>query len=109
GRITEQGARVVEAIARGASLRQSAEPLTEEIMRRAHAGLREAFDPMWGGFGGAPKFPQPMTLEFLLRCHLRGYEGALDMVTTTLDRMAAGGVYDQVGGGFHRYSTDAMW
>jgi hypothetical protein len=50
-----------------------------------------------------------MTLEFLLRCHLRGYTAALDMLRTTLDRMAAGGIYDQVGGGFHRYATDALW
>src|SRR5438876_666988 len=61
------------------------------------------------GFGGAPKFPQPMTLDFLLRCHLRGYEGSLEMVGRTLDRMAAGGMYDHVGGGFHRYSVDARW
>src|SRR4029434_3483879 len=54
-------------------------------------------------------FPQPMTLEFLLRAHLRGIEGALDMATTTLDRMAAGGIHDHVGGGFHRYATDERW
>ena len=78
-------------------------------LRQAFEGLRGAFDTTWGGFGGAPKFPQPMTLEFLLRCHLRGFEGALDMVRLTLDRMADGGIFDQVGGGFHRYSTDGRW
>src|SRR5437764_6921747 len=50
-----------------------------------------------------------MTLELLLRCHLRGYPGSLEMVTTTLDRMAAGGMHDHVGGGFHRYSVDGRW
>ena len=63
----------------------------------------------WGGCGGAPKFPQASTLEFLLRMHLRGDEDALPMVRTTLDAMAAGGMYDLVGGGFHRYSVDGEW
>jgi uncharacterized protein len=107
--VSEQGRRVVEAISRGLATRESSELLTEKMLHDAFDALRRSFDPEWGGFGGAPKFPQPMTLEFLLRCHLRGYEGALDMVTVTLDRMAAGGIYDQVGGGFHRYSTDARW
>jgi uncharacterized protein len=105
--VVGQGRQVVEAIAR--TPRGSPEPLSEDLLRTAHRGLRDAFDPEWGGFGSAPKFPQPMTLEFLLRCHLRGYEGALELVTTTLDRMAAGGIYDQLGGGFHRYSTDRIW
>ncbi len=63
----------------------------------------------WGGFSPAPKFPQPMGVELLLRMHLRGDRDALAMAVTTLDRMAAGGIYDQLGGGFHRYSTDARW
>src|SRR5205814_6609937 len=66
-------------------------------------GLRAQFDPQWGGFGGAPKFPPASTLELLLR------RGELDMVRTTLDGMAAGGMYDLVGGGFHRYSVDRRW
>jgi uncharacterized protein YyaL (SSP411 family) len=73
------------------------------------AGLRHAFDPRWGGFGGAPKFPQPMTLEFVLRQAIRGVPDALEMVVLTLDRMADGGMYDQIGGGFARYSTDGAW
>jgi len=84
-------------------------PLKEEPLRQAVEGLRRAFDRQWGGFGGAPKFPQPMTLEFLLRRHLRGDADALEMVELTLDRMASGGIFDQVGGGFHRYSTDERW
>jgi uncharacterized protein YyaL (SSP411 family) len=104
-----QAARVVEAIARTGAVRGSNDPLTDEVPAQAFEALRRGFDPRWGGFGGAPKFPQPMTLEFLLRCHLQGRPEALDMLTTTLDRMAAGGMYDQIGGGFHRYSTDARW
>jgi uncharacterized protein YyaL (SSP411 family) len=102
-----QGKRVVEAIS--PSLGSSAEPLTEQILRAALDGLRSAFDPEWGGFGAAPKFPQPMTLELLLRLDFRGWDGARDLLTPTLDRMAGGGMYDQVGGGFHRYSTDRVW
>ena len=106
-KVLAQGTHVVEAI--GRRVAPSEEPLTEDLLRDAHAGLRGAFDAELGGFGPAPKFPQPMTLEFLLRCHLRGWDGALDMVTVTLDRMARGGMYDQLGGGFHRYSTDRTW
>jgi uncharacterized protein len=107
--VEEQGRVVVERIGRISALRESGDPLTEEVLLQAHAGLRQAFDPRWGGFGSAPKFPQPMTIEFLLRGHLRGYEGSLEMVERTLDRMAAGGMYDHVGGGFHRYSVDGRW
>ncbi len=77
--------------------------------------LRDSFDGMWGGFGTAPKFPSPATLEFLLNVHLRnpgaGREGppALEMVLHTLERMARGGIYDQLGGGFARYSVDERW
>ena len=68
------------------------------------------FDPVDGGFSGAPKFPQPSRLSLLLRYARRTRDaGATAMVATTLDRMAAGGIYDQIGGGFHRYSTDARW
>ena len=104
-----QADRVVEAIARTGVLRGSEEPLTDAVPRRAFDALGRSFDARWGGFGGAPKFPQPMTLEFLLRCHLNGRAEALAMLTTTLDRMAAGGMYEQIGGGFHRYSTDDRW
>jgi uncharacterized protein YyaL (SSP411 family) len=72
--------------------------------------LARGFDPIRGGFGGAPKFPAPMTLEFLLRAWRRSGDGeVLRVVTVTLDRMADGGIYDQLGGGFARYSTDAEW
>jgi uncharacterized protein YyaL (SSP411 family) len=108
-RATAQGRRVVESIGRLAALGESTEPLSEELLRSAFQVMRQGFDPTWGGFGGAPKFPQPMTLEFLLRCHLRGYPQALEMATLTLDRMADGGIRDHLGGGFHRYSVDQRW
>ena len=87
----------------------STEPLTESLLGDAVRGLQRQFDPVWGGFGGAPKFPPASTLEFLLRMHLRGNPDALQLVTKTLDGMAAGGMYDLVGGGFHRYSVDERW
>ncbi|MFY9588013.1 MAG: thioredoxin domain-containing protein, partial [Actinomycetota bacterium] len=71
--------------------------------------IARSFDAEWGGFGGAPKFPQPMTIEFLLRMHARGVPGALDVARRTLDKMARGGMFDQVGGGFHRYAVDRVW
>jgi hypothetical protein len=72
--------------------------------------IAQTYDPIHGGFGAAPKFPRPATLEFLLHYHRRTQDpGVLQMVTETLDHMARGGIYDQVGGGFHRYSTDADW
>ncbi|MEX0625020.1 MAG: thioredoxin domain-containing protein [Chloroflexota bacterium] len=90
------------------------QPGRNEVERKqldvAAARLAESFDPQHGGFGGAPKFPAPMTLEFLLRAWRRGRDAdVLQMVTFTLDRMADGGIHDQVAGGFARYSTDARW
>ncbi|GBC87797.1 hypothetical protein HRbin12_01815 [bacterium HR12] len=96
-------------LSRAGTLRPSTDPLSEELARRAVSALGDAFDPIFGGFGGAPKFPQPMTLEFLLRRHLRGDPDALPMVDRTLEAMASGGILDQVGGGFHRYATDQRW
>ena len=90
--------------------RPSAEPLTRDLLGEAYRSLAASFDPNDGGFGSAPKFPQAMTYEFLLRhWHATGDPDALAMVELTLERMARGGIYDQVGGGFHRYSTDAQW
>ena len=87
-----------------------AEMLNEELLDAAAAGVLRNFDARHGGFGGAPKFPQPMTIEFLLRSHLRtGDRRALHAAELTLTKMARGGMYDQIGGGFHRYSVDAVW
>jgi uncharacterized protein len=81
-----------------------------EILDRAEAGVASQFDARFGGFGRAPKFPQAMTLDFLVRAWVRNQSAeTLHMVTFTLDAMAAGGIYDHVGGGFHRYSVDAYW
>ena len=89
---------------------QGFEPLTEEVMRMAMRKAAGDFDDRHGGFGLQPKFPQPMTYEFLLRHYLRFEDSdALHMVELTLQRMAMAGIYDQIGGGFHRYSTDAFW
>ncbi|HVC80215.1 MAG TPA: thioredoxin domain-containing protein [Chloroflexota bacterium] len=83
--------------------------LSEDLLALAARNLGNEYDSAEGGFGGAPKFPQPMALEFLLRAHLRGVPRALAMVERTLEKMAAGGIHDQLGGGFHRYSVDGMW
>ena len=86
------------------------QPLDEEIFRSALRGLGQRFDASWGGFGDAPKFPQPMTIEFLLRESIRGEnDNALEMAEGTLRKMAKGGMYDQIGGGFARYSVDHRW
>ena len=79
----------------------SDEPLTENILAQAYSLIKHSFDEVNGGLGSAPKFPQPRTIEFLLRHHLRSNDNkALQMVELTLDRMAKGGIHDQIGGGF---------
>ena len=89
---------------------RSLDPLTPDILHEAYQLLAQSYDYENGGFGSAPKFPQPMALEFMLRYnHLTKGSRALEMVETALERMAMGGMYDQVGGGFHRYSTDSFW
>jgi uncharacterized protein len=81
----------------------------EAAEREAVARLERLYDLRWGGFGGAPKFPTPSRLFFLLRLAAGGEAGARQMLAGTLDGMAAGGMFDWVGGGFHRYSVDASW
>ena len=100
GRSAQQ---LVEAVRESSLLGPSSEPLTDSILSEAVRGLRRSFDPEWGGFGGAPKFPPASAIELLLR------RGELEMSAKTLDSMAAGGMYDLVGGGFHRYSVDERW
>ncbi|HEX2204713.1 MAG TPA: thioredoxin domain-containing protein [Longimicrobium sp.] len=93
-----------------AALRPPASELDPSILDRAYHTLAARFDARWGGFGGAPKFPQPMTLEAMLRQWKRtGSEEPLRMAALTLQRMAEGGMYDHLGGGFARYSVDAKW
>ena len=107
--VSRQASAIVDAVRQSAELPPSTDPLTESLLGEASRALARQFDREWGGWGGAPKFPQASTLEFLLRMHLRGDEDALPMVTQTLDAMAAGGMYDLVGGGFHRYAVDREW
>jgi uncharacterized protein YyaL (SSP411 family) len=101
--VRSSSANLAEHIRSAARLAPSTDPLTLELLAEAQASLRAVFDPTWGGFGRAPKFPPAPVLEFLLR---RGEE---EMTRRTLDAMAAGGMHDLVGGGFHRYSVDARW
>jgi len=89
---------------------QASQYLAPELLDQALRALLPQFDMQEGGLGGAPKFPQPMALEFLLRSYRRtGSPEALAAAQLTLDKMACGGIYDQLGGGFHRYSVDAVW
>ena len=82
----------------------------EEIFEQTYAGLRATYDAKNGGFGGAPRFPRPVVLNFLMRYHARtGATPALDMTLGTLRGMAEGGLHDHLGGGFHRYATDRTW
>jgi uncharacterized protein len=104
--VAQQARRLVDAVAGSARTAASAEPLTEALLAEAEAAVERTFEPAFGGFGRAPKFPPSSTIEFLLR---RDSECAAEMVGKTLDGMAAGGMYDLVGGGFHRYSVDDRW
>ena len=101
--VTQQASDLVAALQRSAALSPSHEPLTAGLVAEAVGVLRTQYDATWGGFGGAPKFPPTPAIELLVRA------GALDLATGTLDGMAAGGMYDLVGGGFHRYSVDEQW
>ncbi len=104
--VTGAGQRVVEALARPRGVTPA--PLDAAVLDEAAAALRRDYDEARGGFGGAPKFPPSMVLEFLLRRHARTGEG-LDLVVGTAEAMARGGMYDQLAGGFARYSVDADW
>jgi uncharacterized protein len=112
--VTRQAGALVEAVRAQSEQRPSTEPLSSALLHEAVRTLRAQFDPEWGGFGRAPKFPPASVLEFLLRrARVSGSEPQsppeLELVATTLDAMAAGGMYDVVGGGFHRYSVDERW
>jgi uncharacterized protein YyaL (SSP411 family) len=103
------GSAIVEGISSRLDLGAPA-PLSAELLDRAVAALADSYDHRFGGFGGAPKFPPSMLLEFLLRASARrGDENTLRMATGTAEAMARGGIYDQLAGGFARYSVDAQW
>src|SRR5436190_3039333 len=103
GDVTRQAAALTERLRQAAETAPSSDPLTTGLLTAAVSALRAQFDPEWGGFGDAPKFPPASALEFLLR------RGEKELVAKTLDGMALGGMYDLVGGGFHRYSVDKRW
>ena len=106
-RVTGQ---LTEQMGRAGRLPRGQGALDESILHHAYSALATNFDYQNGGVGAAPKFPQAMTLEILLRYHARGYnDRALAMLELTLEKMARGGIYDQLAGGFHRYSTDGYW
>ncbi len=108
-RILDSSASVVEQLREQADAGAAGQP-DEQAVERGFQHFRRTFDSRLGGFGGAPKFPRPVILNFLLRYYARTKnEEALDMVVETLRAMAKGGMHDQLGGGFHRYSVDEYW
>jgi uncharacterized protein len=108
--IVETGTSLLKELRRLSEPSGSAGQVGTELLDVAYAGMARSYDSINGGFGGAPKFPPAMALEFLLRTYKRtGNKDALEMVRHTAEKMAHGGIYDQLGGGFHRYSTDSKW
>jgi uncharacterized protein len=108
--IAESAAEMTEQLRAFGSISKGTGPLDFKLLDQAARTLMRNFDPVHGGFGRAPKFPHPMDLRVLLRHHLRtGDDQALHVVRHTLQKMARGGIYDHLGGGFARYSTDERW
>jgi uncharacterized protein YyaL (SSP411 family) len=104
------GGRLVQGLIDQGRLEAGSDNPTDSLLEAATSAIEASFDPVNGGWGRAPKFPQPMTIEFLLRRHLAtGDARPLAIARRSLDAMADGGIHDQLGGGFHRYSTDARW
>ena len=110
GNVEEAGRALTEHLRRAASPSTNSQVVDKRTLEMAYRALARGFDARHAGFGGAPKFPPSMALDFLLRHAVRtGESFALDMVAHTFDAMQRGGIYDQVGGGLHRYSVDAEW
>jgi uncharacterized protein YyaL (SSP411 family) len=108
--LLQQAGQLTEAIGDAVTRSTHGAPLDAGLLRQAYSNVAAQYEPRFGGFGRAPKFPQAMTIDFLCRAYARNRsDETLTMITTTLDAMAAGGMYDQVGGGFARYSTDDYW
>ena len=108
--VVEQANRITERLNQLSETQAGDQPLNTGVFDRAFQDYRSRFDARHGGFGSAPKFPPSMGLAFLLRYwHRTGNPNAKEMVELTLQKMAQGGMYDQIGGGFHRYSTDETW
>jgi uncharacterized protein YyaL (SSP411 family) len=110
GDVLESADRVTEQLREGSRIEPAGGALDASLIRNAVHGLSRAFDARHGGFGQAPKFPHPMEIRLLMRAWKRfGDEDALNVARVTLEHMARGGIYDHLGGGFHRYSTDTRW
>ncbi len=108
--VEQAGVRLVDGLVEQQRLPDDGPEPTQPLLDAATDQLQRTFDAHNGGWGGAPKFPQPMTIEFLLRRHVAtGDARPLAIARRSLDAMADGGIHDQLGGGFHRYSTDARW
>ncbi len=109
-KIVEQAERVTQYLSAMHQLQTGVGLLTPELLQRAYLDALQNVDREHGGFGGAPKFPQSLALSFLLRYwHRTKDPDALQIVELSLEKMARGGIYDQLGGGFHRYCVDALW
>jgi uncharacterized protein len=113
-KIVEQGSRIVEALRESQSASPGEGKIDSSVLDAAYKQLDRSYDPKEGGFGNAPKFPRPVTLNFLTRFYARDPKSdaskhALNMALFTLHKMAAGGMHDHIGGGFHRYSVDRYW
>src|SRR6266446_5845056 len=112
--IVEQGGKIVAALQESQSAAKGEAQIDAATLEAAYRQIDRSYDPKEGGFGNAPKFPRPVTLNFLTRFYARDPKSdsgkhALDMALFTLRKMAAGGMHDHVGGGFHRYSVDRYW
>jgi uncharacterized protein YyaL (SSP411 family) len=108
--IRETGTSLITELRRLSETAGSDQPIDPELLDAAYTGMIRNYDAVNGGFGGAPKFPPAMALEFLLRTYARtGNADTLHLISHTCAKMANGGMYDQLGGGFHRYSTDSRW
>src|SRR5215472_8734400 len=113
-KIVEQGNKIVDALRESQSVAAGDGKVDASVLDAAFKQIARSYDPKDGGFGNAPKFPRPVTLNFLIRLYARNTTGdsgkhALDMALFTLGKMAAGGMHDHIGGGFHRYSVDRYW
>jgi uncharacterized protein len=113
-KIVEQGGKIVAALRESQSTPEAEGKIDAGILDAAYRQIERSYDPKEGGFGSAPKFPRPVTLNFLSRFYARNpksesYKQALEMALFTLRKMAAGGMHDHLGGGFHRYSVDRYW
>ena len=110
GEVQESGDRITRVILENFRTPEASAGLRADLPGQALRVIQETFEGTWGGFGNAPKFPQPLALEFLMRAHARtGDAGILAAITRTLDTMARGGLFDHIGGGFHRYCVDESW